>query len=103
MTELVVLSHLTPLTNNADADEQHFGSCGRLLDRFEAKVIDSFRFVLFLFKIIDLESGIEHNAPHKNGELWLKSPTIMKGYLNNDRASREIVDANGWLHTGLEA
>ena len=34
------------------------------------------------------------------GELCLKSDVIMKGYLNNDAETNEIVDKQGWLHTG---
>lgn len=37
MTEVVVLSHITPLGISVD-DEKHLGSCGKLLPGFEAKV-----------------------------------------------------------------
>ncbi|KAK4486323.1 hypothetical protein RD792_008994 [Penstemon davidsonii] len=34
------------------------------------------------------------------GELWLRSPGLMKGYLNNMEASMAAIDKDGWLHTG---
>jgi long-chain acyl-CoA synthetase len=51
------------------------------------------------FKIVDLETGTRELPPEKAGELVIKSPCLMKGYLNRPgdtaRAIRE-----GWLVTG---
>lgn len=50
-------------------------------------------------KIVDVETGAAL-GPGKNGELWVRGPQVMKGYLNNPDATAQTVDTEGWLHTG---
>ena len=35
-----------------------------------------------------------------NAELLTRSPSVMLGYWNNPNATHEVIDADGWLHTG---
>src|SRR5690606_20888220 len=47
----------------------------------------------------DTRSGII--LPHGEiGEIEIKSPSLMKGYLNNEEATRSAVDAEGYFRTG---
>jgi long-chain acyl-CoA synthetase len=36
------------------------------------------------------------------GELWVRGPSRMLGYLRDDAANREVLDGDGWLRTGDE-
>ena len=36
----------------------------------------------------------------ERGELWMRGPQIMIGYLNNHEATAATVDEDGWLHSG---
>ncbi|PKA58841.1 4-coumarate--CoA ligase-like 6 [Apostasia shenzhenica] len=50
-------------------------------------------------KIVDQETG-QCFPPCKVGELWLRGPAIMKGYLNDEEETKLKIDKHGWLKTG---
>jgi acyl-CoA synthetase (AMP-forming)/AMP-acid ligase II len=50
-------------------------------------------------KIIDLETGASL-GPGEKGEVCVRGPQVMIGYLNNPEATAITIDADGWLHTG---
>ncbi|XP_050438535.1 uncharacterized protein LOC126844403 isoform X2 [Adelges cooleyi] len=52
-----------------------------------------------LAKVIDLDTG-KPLGPFKSGELCFKGPMVMKGYYNNSEETSNIIDQEGWLHTG---
>jgi acyl-CoA synthetase (AMP-forming)/AMP-acid ligase II len=50
-------------------------------------------------KIVDLETGALL-GPNKEGEVYVRGPQIMKGYLNRPEETAATIDAESWLHTG---
>lgn len=50
-------------------------------------------------KVLDIESKKLLGA-HEKGELWIKSPLRMKGYMNNREASDQLIDKEGYVQTG---
>jgi acyl-CoA synthetase (AMP-forming)/AMP-acid ligase II len=82
MTETSPVTHSSP----ADPTQVRFGSVGVPAPNTESK-------------IVDLETG-EALGANKEGEVWVRGPQIMKGYLNRPEATAATIDEEGWLHTG---
>jgi len=81
MTELSPASHVTPLGAAAKP-----GTVGRLLPDTEARLVDPV-------------TG-EDVAPGERGEVWIRGPQVMLGYLNSPAATAAMLDGDGWLRTG---
>ncbi|XP_006659243.1 probable 4-coumarate--CoA ligase 1 [Oryza brachyantha] len=62
------------------------GACGTVVRNAELKIIDP-----------DSGESLGRNRP---GEICVRGQQIMKGYLNNPEATKNTIDADGWLHTG---
>ncbi|XP_078349218.1 uncharacterized protein LOC144634193 [Oculina patagonica] len=81
MTELCGASH-----NIAPDRKMKPGSVGVLLPNLECKIIDP-------------ETG-KVLGPNQDGEMCIRGPIVMKGYLGNPEATARTIDSDGWLHTG---
>jgi acyl-CoA synthetase (AMP-forming)/AMP-acid ligase II len=82
MTETSPVTHTTP----NDPDRVKDGSVGLPAPNTEVK-------------IISVETGAELGA-NEEGEILVRGPQVMKGYLNRPDATAETIDSEGWLHTG---
>jgi acyl-CoA synthetase (AMP-forming)/AMP-acid ligase II len=93
MSELSGASHCIP----SDGGEYSVGklaalsSCGWTVPNGESKIVDPGT---------GAEIGIPNQGRSALGELWFKGPNAMAGYLGNEQASAQIIDADGFLHTG---
>ncbi|CAG2109625.1 unnamed protein product, partial [Medioppia subpectinata] len=50
-------------------------------------------------KVIDLNTG-ESLGPNQDGEICVRGNKLFAGYLNNEKATKEAIDKDGWYRTG---
>jgi len=82
LTETSPVSHLCPSVS----DTSKIGSVGPPIPNTECRIVAT-------------ETGepLGHEEP---GEIWIRGPQVMKGYLNNPEATASCIDEEGWFHTG---
>lgn len=74
------LTETSPVIAAEDDKYRRLGSIGKALPSMEVKIDNP------------NEEGI--------GELIAKGPTVMLGYYQNEEATKETIEPDGWLHTG---
>ena len=51
-------------------------------------------------RVVDLENGSEDKPVGESGELLIRGPQVMGGYLNKPDETAATLTEDGWLHTG---
>lgn len=80
------MTETSPVITVSDAGSKKVESAGALVPNIRAKIVDPDN-----GKLLDRGSI---------GELWVKGPNIMMGYLNNPKATRDMFDSEGFMRTG---
>ena len=70
-----------PLISYCNHDIFLGGSCGTPVDRMEVKILSS-------------------DPEHIPGEIVTRGTNVMLGYYKNEEATHEVIDDDGWYHTG---
>lgn len=83
MTEASPGTHFVP---DAEVSAIPAGSVGKLMPSTEARLVDAV-------------TGRD-SAPGEPGELWVRGPQVMAGYLDNPAATADTLVEGGWLRTG---
>ncbi|GAC1535627.1 MAG: long-chain fatty acid--CoA ligase [Marmoricola sp.] len=81
-----VITHLMPEDHRDQSHPERLVSAGVLVPQAELRVVDP-------------ASGADV-AEGEHGELWFRSPQVMKGYLHREDATREAITDDGWFRSG---
>ncbi|KUN87684.1 AMP-dependent synthetase [Streptomyces bungoensis] len=84
MTELSPGTHVVPVDRLHDAPA---GTVGRLIAGTE-------------MRIVSLDDPGKDLGTREPGEILIRGPQVMKGYLGRPDATAAVIDPDGWLHTG---
>lgn len=82
---LTETSPVTHITFN-DPSQIKYGSVGTLVPNTECRIVDP--------------ATRGDVAQGQDGEIWIRGPQVMRGYLNCPDETRATIDEEGWLHTG---
>ncbi|MET8470228.1 4-coumarate--CoA ligase family protein [Streptomyces sp. NPDC006422] len=83
MTELSPGTHVVP----HDAHHPPPGTVGKLIASTE-------------MRIVSLDDPAKDVPPGEPGEILIRGPQVMKGYLGRPDATADMIDEAGWVHTG---
>ena len=75
------MTECAPIITYDDYKTAKLYSCGRIVPNMEMKI----------------DSSDPQNVP---GELLVRGANVFLGYFKNEEATKEVLDADGWLHTG---
>ena len=81
-----VISHLMPDAHRDASHPERLVSAGKLIPGAELRVVDP-----------DTLDELPTGQP---GELWFRTPQLMKGYFNKPEATADAITKDGWFRTG---
>lgn len=86
VTQAYGMTELSPGSHVMGAGDGRPGAVGRTIAGTSCRIVDP---------TTGTDMGVD-----EEGELWVKGPQVMMGYLNNPKATAENIVEDGWLRTG---
>lgn len=80
------MTELSPVSHISRPGFAKPGASGRTLPNTQSRIVDP--------------ETLQDKPQGEDGELWIKGPQVMKGYLNNPDATKATITSDGWLRTG---
>ena len=80
------MTELSPVSHSTVEGDYRPGTSGVTISNTESRIVDP-------------DTGEDQHVGSR-GELWVRGPQVMTGYLNNPTATAKTIDSDGWLHTG---
>jgi acyl-CoA synthetase (AMP-forming)/AMP-acid ligase II len=87
LTEVAgVATVLMPEDHRDTGHPERWASAGRPIERCEVRIVDP--------------GTLEDVPTGEHGEIWLRTPQLMKGFLGRPEATAEVTTEDGWFRTG---
>jgi acyl-CoA synthetase (AMP-forming)/AMP-acid ligase II len=87
LTEVAgVATHLLPEAHRDPDHPERLVSAGQPIDEMEVRVVDP--------------GTLEDVPAGEHGEIWLRTPQLMKGFLGKPEETAAVITADGWFRTG---
>lgn len=91
------LTETSPVMSVTEYDRQVYGTVGRIIPRIDVAIqnIDTGKIYT-----IQTHDTFEPDFESEEGEIITRGHCVMKGYWNKPEETRNVIDENGWFHTG---
>ena len=87
LTEVAgVATHLMPEAHHDQDHPERLVSAGRPIPQCEVRIVDP--------------ASLEDVPVGEHGEIWLRTPQLMKGFLGKPEETAKVITADGWFRTG---
>ncbi|WP_423148013.1 AMP-dependent synthetase/ligase [Rubrolithibacter danxiaensis] len=91
------LTETSPVMAVTEFDRQVYGTVGRVIPGLEVGIQDVETKEIYT---IQTHNSFDKNYESKEGEIIVRGHCVMKGYWNKPEETAQVIDPEGWFHTG---